>query len=56
MMRNAAALGRRSLGRADVEPAIDLDRIIIDDFAAEFGSEKEGECAFPAAGGTADHD
>ncbi len=42
VMRNPAPLGFRQLGRADVEVAVDLERIAVHDFAAEFFAKAQG--------------
>ena len=48
MVRDTQTLDRRRFGRADVETAIDLNRIVVDDFAAEGGGERQGESALAA--------
>jgi len=49
-MRNPAPLGFRQLGRADIEVAVDLERIAVYDFAAEFFTEAQGEIALTRSG------
>src|ERR1019366_7542454 len=46
VMRHAGAFGRRWLGRADVQPAINLHRVGGDDFATDFFRERECNCRF----------
>lgn len=56
MVRDAAPGSRRELGGADVETTVELDGIVIHDFAAEGFGEREGQGALAAAGGTDDDD
>jgi hypothetical protein len=42
----------RNLSRADVESAIELKRIAVDDFSVELGGEAQRERRFSRAGGT----
>ncbi len=51
VMRPLGALGGGRFGGADVEAAIDLHRVVIDDLAVERLCETEGELGFSAACG-----
>jgi hypothetical protein len=51
-MRDSAALNRRKFGRADVETAIDLDRITIYNFAGELLGEIKRQFALAGRSGT----
>ena len=53
-MRNAALLRHRQLRRANVEVAINLQRIAIDDFAIELAGQEQSQIALSGAGRT-DH-
>jgi len=46
VVRNAAAFRGRKFSRSDIEVAIDLQRVAINNFAAEGVSYFERECAF----------
>ena len=56
MMRDLAALGGRCFGGADIEPAIDLYGVVVDDLAVEFRGQMEGQRALTASGGAEDGD
>ncbi len=51
MVRNPMPGRFRQLGRADVEMAIDLQRITVDDFTVEFLRDTDGKLAFAGPGG-----
>ena len=51
MVRNAAPLVKRQLGGADVEMAVDLQRVAVDDFAVEPLRDFQRQIAFSGAGG-----
>lgn len=51
MMRDAPAVGWREFGRPDVEPAIDLERVAVDDLAIELLGQMEAKLALAGAGG-----
>src|ERR1043166_2625087 len=46
MMADADAIFRRRLGRAEIEPAINLHGINGNNFAADFFGQREGETGF----------
>ena len=46
MMRHASAVLNRGLPRADIQIAVNLLRIGVDDFTVEFGRDIEGDIAF----------
>ena len=50
MVRDAAALGLRELGGADVHPAVDLHRVGVDDLAVEAFGQVERETALAGRG------
>jgi hypothetical protein len=52
MMRNSAPLVRAQFGRADIEMAIYLERIAVDDFSLERLGQKQRQIAFPRSGGS----
>jgi hypothetical protein len=54
MMRNITALGEGQLGSADIEVAIDLQRVAIDDFSVELLGNEERQIALSGPGGTGD--
>ena len=54
MVGNPPTLGGRQLGGSDIEVAVDLQGIAIDDLAAESGGEGQGQIAL-AGTGRADH-
>ena len=51
-MRNPAALFRTQLGRPDVQAPVELQRVAVDNFAAEFQGQLDGKVTFSGAGGT----
>ncbi len=53
-MRDAAPLRFRGLGRSNVETAVHLDGIAVDDFAGETGRDAERQSAFARPGGADD--
>src|SRR5262245_3584048 len=55
MMRGSQPFFRRGLGRADVEFAIDGDRIAADDFSSQLFREMQRECGLTAARGPQHH-
>ena len=50
VMRDAAPLGRRQFRGADIEMAIHLQRIAVDDLTVEFFGEQKGQIALSGAG------
>ena len=56
VVRDAAALGGRQLGGADVHAAVDLHRVGVDDLAAEPLGEVEGQPGLARRGGADDGD
>ena len=54
MVRNAAARALCRFRAADVEAAIDLDRVVVDDLAADAFGQAKSEIRFSDAGGTGD--
>ena len=52
VVRDAAPLRLRELGRPDIEPAVHLERIAVHDFAVEPFGERQRQIAFSRAGGT----
>ena len=56
MVRDTAALRQRCFGGADVEAAIKLEGIAIDDLARKFFANPQRECAFAGSGWAGDHD
>ena len=54
MMRDSSACLRGRLGAADIEPAIELNGIEVDDFSLRRFSQMQGEIRFSDAGGTRD--
>ena len=55
MMRDSSARFRRRLGAADIEPAIELNGIEVDDFSARSFSQAKSEMRFSDAGRAGDH-
>jgi tetratricopeptide (TPR) repeat protein len=51
VMGDAGAFGGGQFGGADVQPAVELERIAVDDFAAEGRGEAESEGGFAGGGG-----
>jgi hypothetical protein len=51
-VRNTAPVALRKFGRADVEEAVDLDRVAIDDLAREFRRNTQGEFGLSTPGGS----
>ena len=54
MVRHPRAVGGAGLRRAEVEPAVDLERVGADDLAAELRGELHGERALAGGGGADD--
>ena len=54
MVGYAPTSGSGKLGRADVETAIELERVAIDDFTAELFSDGQGKIALPGSRWTHD--
>ena len=52
MMRNTAALGEGQLGSADIEVAIDLQRVAVDDFSVKLFGNQQRQIALSRPGGT----
>src|ERR1051325_8283052 len=50
MMWNSAPFGRRQLGGADIEMAVHLQRVAVDDFARKFLRHPEREFTFTRPG------
>ncbi len=55
-MRNTASFGEWGPGRTNIEVAVDLDGVAIDDFAVEAFCNMKGEAALAGAGRTNDGD
>ena len=56
MVRHSPALGLRDLGGADVHAAVELHGVGVDDLAAEFQGELDGEVGLSGAGRPDDGD
>ena len=56
VVRHPGALGERRLGGADVEPAVDLQRVGVDDLSAQSLGESERQRALSRCGRTDDGD
>ena len=56
MIRNACAFRDGRLCATDVEAAIELDRVVVDDLATKFFCETNSELRLAGAGRTGDHD
>ena len=56
MMRDAAPLRCRELGGPDIQSAIDLNRVAVEDFSLERFAKHQGELAFARAGGAEHRD
>ena len=54
MMRHAAALLERRLGRPQIHPAVDLGRVGVDDLAPELPRERDRDRRLPRRRRTAD--
>src|SRR5262249_16779564 len=54
MVTNTYASSGRSFGGTDVEAAIKLERIAVDDLAREFGRKVQSQSAFARSGGSHD--
>src|ERR1019366_1316964 len=52
MMRNTAALADGQFGSADIEVAIDLQGVAVDDFSVELFGNQERQMALSGPGGT----
>src|SRR5689334_6080511 len=56
VMTNAAPLDRRQLGAADLQAAVDLNRVATDDLSRESFGQHQAEFTFAGTRGTKDHD
>ena len=54
VMGNSAAFGQRQFGRADIEVAIHLQGVAVDNFAVELFRDQKCEIALSGSGGTGD--
>ena len=56
VMGHPLPVGKARFGAADIEPSINLDRVVVDDLAAHCVCQTESELRFARAGRSCDHD